>query len=193
MMLPYVTPPAAVSTRKIGSATSGVIEMEVRGGLTVGESSIITELLASDQSTFVRGSQIADRIAKEEEISSTEAFRLVEDCLAGRALEEAGESIRVRHAAQIEELGRLYAQAGQRNIEATVTALIRSRCKLPGWGISDTQGLHKSLVDGIWQLALDEQEAEKQPATPPTEEDLGKLPPDKTAVKPSTGKKSSGN
>lgn len=192
-MLPFLTPPATPTTRIIGTPASGTLELQVRGGLTVGESATINELLATEQNAFVRGAQLADILAKEESISLTEAFRLIEDAIAGRTMEPEADAIRLRHAERISEIARVYARAGQRNIEATVTALIRSRCGLPDWSMDDTQGLHKALLDGIWQLAQDEQLAEAMPVNPPSEEELGKPQPAKTTGKPSTGKKSSGN
>lgn len=173
-MLPFIQPPAPTTKRRIGNEHSGILEVEVRGGLTVGESATISELLSEDQSSFVRGAQIADAIAKEEDISLSEAFSIIESAIAGRQLEEAADAIRIRHASRIEEVARVYAKAGQRNLEATVTALIRYRCDQPQWCIEDTRKLDKALFDGFWQLAQEEQKAEDMPSTPPTEEELGK-------------------
>ena len=192
-MLPFLTPPAATTTRRIGNDRCGILELEVRGGLTVGESATISELLAKEQSNFVKGAQIADAIAKEESLSLTEAFQIIESAISGRTLEPAADAIRVKHAARIEEVAIVYAQAGQRNIEATVTALIRSRCNQPGWSTEDTRNLDKVLFDGIWQLAQDEQTAEDMPVNRPTEDDLKKPRPVTATAKPRTGRRSSGN
>lgn len=192
-MLPFLTPPAATTTRRIGNDRCGILELEERGGLTVGESATISELLAKEQSNFVKGAQIADAIAKEESLSLTEAFQIIESAISGRTLEPAADAIRVKHAARIEEVAIVYAQAGQRNIEATVTALIRSRCNQPGWSTEDTRNLDKVLFDGIWQLAQDEQTAEDMPISRPTEDDLKKPQPVTAAAKPRTGRRSSGN
>lgn len=175
-MLPFLQPPAPTTKRRIGNEKCGILEVEVKGGLTVGESAAISEFLADEQSSFVRGAQIADAIAKEEDISLSEAFTIIESAIAGRQLEEAADAIRIRHASRIEEVARVYAKAGQRNMEATVTALIRYRCDRPNWNIEDTQLLDKALFDGFWRLAQDEQQAEDMPSTPPSEEELGKPP-----------------
>lgn len=173
-MLPFITPPAPTQKRRIGNAQVGILEVEVRGGLTVGESATISELLASEQSSFVRGAQIADAIATEEGISLQEAFSIIEKAISGEVLEEKADAIRIKHAARVDEVARVYALAGQRNVEATVTAIIRSRLDRPQWSLQDTHGLDKPLFDGLWQLAQDEQAAEDTPAEPPSAEDLGK-------------------
>lgn len=175
-MLPFLKPPAPPTKRLIGNEQSGVLEVEVRGGLTVGESATIGELLADEQSSFVRGAEIADAIAKEEEISLTEAFSIMEDAMAGRQLEPAADAIRIRHAARIDEVAKVYARVGQLNYEAMVTALIRYRCNRPQWSMDDTRGMHKVLFNGFLKLAQDEQDAEDFPNTPVSEEELGKPP-----------------
>lgn len=190
--LPFVQAPAAPTKRRIGTPASGILEMPVLGGLTVGESALISELLASSQSAFVKGAQIADAISKAENISISEAFSIVESAISGKALEDEAERIRTSHAEQIEEVARIYASAGQRNMEATVTALIRTRCDQPDWGVEDTRTLHKVLFNGIWQLAQDEQQAEDTASEPPSDEELGKPRPASGAGTKRTGAASSG-
>lgn len=192
-MLPFITPPAPRTTRQIGNAQVGVLEVEVRGGLTVGESATISELLAEEQSSFVRGAQIADAIAKEESISLTEAFQVIESAIAGRPLEADADAIRLRHAERIAEVARVYSKAGQVNMTATVTALVRSRCNLPSWGLSDTEAMDKPLFDGLWQLAQDEQSAEDLPSSPPSEDELKKQLPAAPAGNKRTGRRSTGS
>lgn len=172
--LPFVTPPAPRHKRRIGNAQVGEVEVEVRGGLTVGESATISELLAEEQSSFVRGAQIADAIATEEEISLQEAFSIIEKAISGQELEPQADAIRLKHAARIDEVARVYALAGQRNLEATVTSIIRSRLGQPQWSLDDTRQLPKVLFEGLWQLAQDETTAEDMPSEPPSAEDLGK-------------------
>jgi hypothetical protein len=159
----------------------------------VGESATIAELLAGEHSSFVRGAQIADAIAKEESLSLTEAFQIIDSAISGRSLEPAADAIRIKHAARIEEVAVVYAKAGQRNIEATVTGLIRSRCNRPAWSLDDTRKLDKVLFDAIWQLAQDEQTAEAMPSNPPSEDDLKKPQPVTAKRKAPTGAKSSGS
>ncbi len=189
--LPFVQAPEAPTTRRLGTPASGILEMPVLGGLTVGESAVISELLANEQSSFVKGAQIADAIAKAEEISISEAFNIIEGAISGRQLEERAEEIRTKHAALIQEVAQVYAAAGQRNMESTVTALIRCRCNLPDWSIADTRQMHRALFNAIWQLAQEESDAEALPSEPPTEEELGKQPAADGAAAKRTGKRSS--
>jgi hypothetical protein len=186
-MLPFLQPPAPTTKRRIGNEKCGILEVEVKGGLTVGESAAISELLADEQSSFVRGAQIADAVAKEEDISLSEAFTIIESAIAGKMLEDAADAIRLRQASRIEEVARVYAKAGQRNLEATVTAMIRYRCDRPEWSLNDTRKLDKALFDGFWQLAQDEQAAEDLPNTPPSEEELGKPPQEPGKSRKRTG------
>lgn len=191
--LTFVSAPAQTKTRRLGTPASGIIEMSELGGLTVDEADTIQELLAMEQSSFVKGAQIADAIAKEEKISVSEAFNIIEASISGRKMESAADEVRCRHAARIEEVAKVYTSAGARNIRATVTALIRHRQNLPDWSMADTGTLPKALRDAIWELAQDEQTAEDMPASPPTEEKLGKPQPDTTDSPKRTGRKSSGN
>lgn len=192
-MLPFVTPPMPHQTRRIGNAKVGVLEVVVRGGLTVGESAIIAELLASEVSSFVVGAQIADAIAKEEQISLTEAFQILEAAMIGRSLEPAADEIRLRHAERVAQVARAYAAAGQRSQEATVTALVRSRCQQPQWTLDDTRAMDKVLFDALWELAQEEQAAEQMPSNPPSEDELKKQRPAKSSSRARTGRRSSGS
>lgn len=192
-MLPFLQAPAAPRKKIVGNADSGTLEMPVLGGLTVGESAVIAELLANEQSSFVKGAQIAEVIAKEENITLLEAFQLIENSIGGKDLEESAEVMRVKHAEKIEDVARIYTASGQRNMEAGVTALIRCRLNLPDWSLEDTRGLHRRLFNDIYDVLSDEQEAENSEPAPPTEEELGKPPEANTSEKESTGKKSSGS
>jgi hypothetical protein len=177
MLLPFITPPSPSTMRRIGNSRCGTLDIEVRGGLTVGESAVIAELLAAEQSSFVKGAQIADAIAKEESISLSEAFAIIEGAISGRDLEEQASAIRLRHATRIEEVARVYAAAGQRNMEASVTALVRSRLQLPQFSLDDTRQLDRALFNDLWQLIVDEQAAEAMTPEAVTEEELGKPQP----------------
>lgn len=191
--LPFLTPPAPVSTRQIGNSRCGILELEVRGGLTVFESATIAELLAGEQSSFVKGAQIADAIAKEESITLAEAFQIVESAISARPLEPEADAIRLRQAARIQEVAQVYHHAGQRHMEATVCALVRSRLQMPDWTIEQTRTLDKVLFDGIYLLATDEQAAENMPSVPVDEEELKKPQPVSAKKRPRTGPKSSGS
>lgn len=192
-MLPFVQAPAPRTTRRIGNEVCGVIEMEVRGGLTVRESEIIAELQEGTESSFVAGAKLAEALATAESITIDEAFRLIEDSLANRAMEPEARAIQLRNAERIDNIRRIYSRANSITSQATVTALIRTRCNLPDWTPEQTRELDGPLFDGIWDLALDEQNAEKMPSAPPTEDDIKKQPPEATKAPKRTGTKSSGS
>ena len=80
-----------------------------------------------------------------------------------------------RHQDVIDRLRVFFAQQGIKTQTATVTALIRCRLNLPDW--DDMAHLPQALFDDIWKLAQERTGAEEQePAAPPAEEELGKLP-----------------
>lgn len=192
-MLPFVQAPAPAKKRRIGNDACGVLEIEERGGLTVNESNTITELLDAQQSSLASAAKLADAIATEQSISITEAFKIIEDSIAGAKLEDAADTIRLRYAERIQQIHTYLKQGQQRTAEATVTALIRHRLAQRDWDLDDTRKLDQALFDGIWLLALDEQEAENMPSAPPTEAELKKPQPEATAKPKRTGTKSSGN
>lgn len=191
MSLPFVVPPIAVSTRRVGTPSTGILEIEVLGGLTVGEAAEISVLQATEDSSFTKGAQMADAIAKAENITLVEAFQLIQDVVVGNALEPRAEELRVKHSALIEEVARVYAMAGERTMRATVTAMIRCRLSQPGWSMDQTAALPRALFQGLWDLAQEEIAAENNESAPPTEEDLKKPPAGKSKRAP-TGNKSSG-
>jgi len=191
MSLPFVVPPIAASTRKVGTPSTGILEIEVRGGLTVGEAAEISVLQATEESSFTKGAQMADAIAKAENITLVEAFQLIQDVVVGNALEPRAEELRVKHSALIEEVARVYAMAGERTMRATVTAMIRCRLSQPGWSMDQTAALPRVLFQGLWDLAQEEIAAESNESAPPTEDDLKKLQAGNGKAK-RTGKRSSG-
>jgi hypothetical protein len=191
MSLPFVVQPIATKTVRIGTAATGILEIEVRGGLTVGEAAEINRLQADEESSFSKGAQIADAIAIAEGITLVEAFQLIQDVVVGNQLEERAEELRVRHASSIEEVAKVYAAAGDRTMRATVTALIRCRLAQPDWTMEQTNQLPRALFQGLWDLAQQEIAAEGNESAPPTEEDLKKPPAGKSKRAP-TGSKFSG-
>jgi hypothetical protein len=190
MTLPWIVAPRQNPPRRVGTLDSGILEIPVLGGLTVEEADTIAALSVDDVSAFVQGAQLADAIAKAEEISISEAFAIVEEAINGRATSEQAEAIRLRYASGIEAVTLAYAAAGQRDILASVTAVIRHRLGPLDWVMP--VGFPRVLVNDIWQLVRDEQAAEKLPTNRPTEEELGKQPPAAGRRKRRTGTASSG-
>ena len=191
-MLPFITPPAQASTRQIGTPASGTLAVPVLGGLTVAESATIAELLAMEPSSLVKGAQAADAIAKAEGISLSEAFSIINATIQGQLQEPAATEVAARHAEEIQQVSIIIQAAGQRNMEASVTALVRHRLAQPAWSIDDTRQMHRALFHGLWQLICDEQAAEDLQAEQPTEDDLKKQPPADGAQPEPTGRRSSG-
>ena len=191
--LPWAVAPRQYPPRRIGSESSGVLEVPVLGGLTVQEAAMVSELLAGDVTAFVAGAQAADAIAQAEGITVVEAFSIVENGISGIRLDdERADTIRLRHAEQIDAVAAIYRRTGQANMEASVTAIIRHRLDRPAWALKDTRKLPQVLLQGIWQLIIDEQAAEKLPTEKATEEELKKPLPATGKRRKQTGPASSG-
>lgn len=188
--LPFVVAPRQHQARRVGTLDSGILEIPILGGLTVAESAAISELLAGDVSAFVQGAQLADAMAQAEEITQAEAFAIVEQVMSGIRLDGKAEQIRLRFAQRLEDLAKVYAATGDRNIRASVTAVIRHRIGPVDWIMPDD--FPRVLLQDIWQLVVDEQAAENLPANRPTDDELKKLPPVSGKRRAQTGKASSG-
>ena len=191
--LPYVTPPQAQPPRRIGTPATGILEVPVQGGLTVEESDTRDKLLADDASAFVEGAKVAAAIAAAEECSIMAAFDIIEKGISGPIDDPAAESLRLKYAADIDRVARVYQTRGARNMTASATAIIRHRLNLPSWTVEQTRKLPRMLQEGLWQLVCDEQNAERLPAEPITEEDLKKPPADDGSPSEPTGPASSGD
>lgn len=188
--IPWAVAPRQNPPRRVGTLDSGILEIPVLGGLTVDESRAIAELTAEDVSAFVLGAELADVIAQAEEISQVEAFAIIEQAMTGAVLEGKAEEIRLRYAKRLEAVTLAYSRTGQRNIEASVTAIMRERLGLTDWVLPPT--FPRVLLNDIWQLIQDEQAAESLPANRPTEDDLKKRPPANGRRRAPTGPPSSG-
>ena len=191
-MLDFVQAPAP-TTRRIGNEQCGIIEMVVRGGLTVAESRLISALEAERPSSLQLGAKLAEALAASENITITEAFDIVQAAVRGEDMETAARAIMLRHADEIAAIIRQLNENSNLSAEATVTALIRTRGNRPEWSLADTLTLESPLFEGIWQLAIDEQSDEKMPSPPPTEEELKKPPQDSAPPSKPRGTRSSGS
>jgi len=190
--LPWITPPQAPAqpTRLVGTEATGTLRIPILGGLTVEEDRIVNELTAEDVNAFVIGAQLAELIAQETGLSLVEAFSLVEDAAAGRPIPDEHAEVRIRHAAQLQRVANALSATGQRTIDASVTAVIRHRLDRPGWTMPAK--FHRVLRNQIWQLIQAEQAAERLPASPVSEDDLGKPPGADGSGSEPTGDGSSG-
>ena len=188
--LPFIKAPKQYPPRQVGNDNTGILEIPIYGGVTVGEAAVISDLLTSEQSAFVRGAQIADAIATEESISLLEAFTMIENAISGVTLEPAAEQLRIKHAERIAEVARVYAASGQRHQNASVTAMLQCRLNLPSWTAADTSKLDTTLFAELWELVQDEQNAEGRVATPTTEAELKKPPAERGSPSKRSGRKS---
>ena len=173
--LPFIQPPAAPKMHRCGNEQTGILEFPVLGGLTVGESQIISQLSGSQESSLAESARLAQQIAKAENISLSEAFGVMEKSLSGTLDDPKQMELVERHQEVIDKLRVFFAQQGIKTQTATVTALIRCRLNLPDW--DDMAHLPRALFDDIWDFAQAETAAEEnEPSAPPTEEELGKQP-----------------
>lgn len=210
--LDYVVPPVAVRLRRIGNSRCGILELEERGGLTVEEDDLIAQLLADDDTAFVEAAKAADLIATAEanrtpgpeetppvdgstagQLSIVEAFSVIKSAISGIPMEPAAQAISLRYAETIQQVARVFARSGQRNQEASVTAIIRTRLNRPQWTMEQTRRLDRTLFRGLNQLVLDEQTAENATPEPVSEAELGKQPAANGKRPGSSGRRSSGN
>ena len=76
--LPFIQPPAAPKMRRCGNEQTGILEFPILGGLTVGESQIISQMSGSQESSLAESARLAQQIAKVEKISLAEAFGVIE-------------------------------------------------------------------------------------------------------------------
>ena len=171
--LPFIQPPAAPKMRRCGNDQTGILEFPILGGLTVGESQIISQLSGSQESSLAESARLAQQVAKVEGISLSEAFGVIEKALSGTLDDPKQMELVERHQEVIDKLRVFFAQQGIKTQTATVTALIRCRLNLPDW--DDLAHLPQALFDDIWNFAQAETAAEEnEPSAPPTEEELGK-------------------
>jgi len=191
--LPYIKPPETFAPRRIGNDASGILEVPVLGGLTVEEIETVTELLDGFPSARVAEAEAAMAIAAAEDCTPIEAYRVVHDGLIGLPLDDPlAETMRLRHAARIHEVNKIFEAAGRLNRLSSVTAIIRHRLNRPNWTTAETLRLPRLLGDDLWRLVMDEQDAENLPAEPVTEEDLKKPLAGDGSPSEQTGEPSSG-
>ena len=188
--LPFLKPPAAPTTRDIGNSESGILRFPVLGGLTVQESITIDELLAERPNAFVEAAKVATTISTAESITAVEAFNVIERAVGTQDLELDAQALRLKYAEQINHVIRVFSTSNQHTTDAAVTALIRCRLDRPDWGVNDTHTLARRLRTDIYNLYLDELDAENNPAAPVTEEELGKPLPASGRRPKRTGPKS---
>jgi predicted pyridoxine 5'-phosphate oxidase superfamily flavin-nucleotide-binding protein len=193
----YKQAPAAPVTRLIGNERVGIIEVPVLGGLTLEEDETIDEIIATADEVVVLASQTAQRIALTEgqdaegkpNVTEVEAYRIIEDAVFHRDMEDKAMGIAIRHAEAIAAVRNANKANETLRHRATVTAILRHRLgeqEIPA-------DFPRVLFDGLAKLVQDEQASEKLPAQPMTAEALGKPPEATPAKRKRTGAQSSGS
>lgn len=191
--LPFLKAPTAPTTRDVGTAESGILRFPVLGGITVQESIVIDELLAQRPNAFVEAAKVATTISTAESITAVEAFTVIERAVGVQELEPEAQALRLKYAEQINNVIAIFSASNQHTTEAAVTALIRCRLDRPSWQVSDTRTLLRPLLKGVYDLYLDELDAENNPTAPVSEEELGKPQPASGRRPKRTGPKSPTN
>ena len=177
--LPYAVPPQPQQPhRRIGTPASGMLDVPILGGIAVKEAKTVEALLANQRSTFVVEASVAEEIATAENITILEAYSIVTEAARGRELTDPrAKEIALRYAEQINSITRAYSEIGGETMEAWAVAMIRHRLGQPDCTLADVRAMPRVLLQGLWGVVVDEQDAEKQPSEPVTEADLKKLPP----------------
>ena len=194
----YKKPPAAPQTRLIGNEQVGILEVPVLGGLTIEEDETIDEMINSADSVVVLASQAAQRIVLEEnrtraegepELTSLEAYRIIEDSCFYRTMEPKAHSISIRHAEAIVAVRTAHKELESFRSKALVTALLRHRL-----GVHDIPPkFPRLLYYGLVALGEEEKNSEEFPSVPMTAEALGKPQRAKRAARKRTGTPDSGS
>jgi hypothetical protein len=164
--------------------------MPICGGLLRKEREIIEEMMASQAPQYVALAAACKEISDLEGITLSEAWRVLNNAdTENKDLV----SIRIKYADVVTTLTEGLAEETSRRKMATITAMMQVRGGLPEWGLEDWADQPDVIIDGLYQLALEEVAAEPQKDdVPPTDEQLGKSRPDDGDPIASTGTPASG-
>ncbi len=191
MALPFVVQPKAAEVRRVGNETTGILEVPVRGGLTVGESDFVADQMESEESAYVAKAKAAEVIATAESITRVEALAIIESMLDGAELEPKAREIAERHEETLLRVAGQFRRYVRTYRRAVVGAILHIRLGVKDWQ-RELEQLDPVLFDGLYQLATEEQTADQGDAEPPTEEELGKQPEASSSASEPTGPRSSG-
>jgi hypothetical protein len=195
MPIRYVTPPAPAEKKLIGTEKTGIIELEIGGGLETGEEELIQEIMQKRESAYVASAMLAAEIAEKEKITNedgttrplalVEARSIIVNSIFGQdQADTEAENIAIKYAKKIEDVGKIYAGSSLVRRFATVTAVLMSRND-KSHTYEETLKLPLDLTNAIYEAVTQEmaKDDEGNAATPPTEEELGKQPEDTTSQK----------
>jgi hypothetical protein len=189
--LPFVVQPKAAELRRIGTETTGILEVPVKGGLTVGESDFVADQMESEESAYVAKAKAAEVIATAESITRVEALAVIESMLDGAELEPKAKEIAERHEETLLRVAGQFRKYVRTYRRAVVGAILSIRLGVKDWK-QELDNLDPVLFDGLYQLASEEQTADQGDAEPPTEDELGKQPEASSSANEPTGARSSG-
>lgn len=199
MPLPFVVAPTAPTTRRIGDDRVGVLEVPVRGGLTVPEGEYIADVLDTMESSHVVASRTAEAIATAEEgVTLTEAKLIVDRYADGEEFDGEGEEVQralvERHRTTL-DAARQHLRAYFRLYRhACVAAMCIHRLNAPEYTVEALRSggavLDRVHYDALYAIAQEEQEAEPRTDAPaPSEEELGKPPAASGSRRARTGRR----
>lgn len=146
--LPFVVQPRLKPiVERIGSEESGILEIERRGYLSVAEKAMVDQAAGEmgDQAEMI---EVVRKIARLENRSITDIFQELQDA-------DTGSDLLNKYAVEVAAVSSSASIQQQKTRIVASTALIISRID-PEWGVEETMELHPDLLDGLYELFLDE-------------------------------------
>lgn len=148
--LPFVVAPKSITKLvRLGNEEIGVVEIEQRGFLSVGEKSFVDTIIqGSDGMTGIV--KLAQKIGREKKLEVETVFNGIVQSFTGEN-NLLGEDILRQYGEQISELGAQMLESVQRKALACTTVLIQYRINSE-WTIEDTMELHPDLLQEFVEL-----------------------------------------
>ena len=145
--LPFVVQPRLEPIiERVGSEESGIIEIARKGYLTVAEKSII-EQATSDVSESGELIAAVKAIAEAEGKPVAQIFEMLQS--------EAGQDLLVKYSEEVSAAASAGHSQQTKVRVVAATALILCRID-PDWTVEQSMELHPDLLDGLYELYLDE-------------------------------------
>lgn len=143
--LPFVVKPKRQFTKvKVGTETTGVVEIERRGYLTVSEKAFVDGVTqGSDGITSVVA--LATRVGTKTKHTTEEAFSAIMKAVQGDVEDPFAVKIREEYPDEVGSILSEMATAMQQRSVAAATILIRSRID-PEWTVDDTLDQDPELI-----------------------------------------------
>lgn len=146
--LPFVVSPRREPILEvIGSQESGQIEIQRKGYLTVAEKSFIQQASASDE-TVGRLNRLAGQIARKKGVQAQEVIQVLGSGDFSSELLSGYES-------EVDDIVTAMSTFEERRKIVAASCLLYFRVSTD-WAIEDTLDLHPDLVDGLYDLFMEE-------------------------------------